>query len=73
MEESVREVIAGGARIFAGTLIASLTGLLFWFVVTKFSGVATIGEASTVISTAQMATTLISAGLGIAALREAAA
>ena len=69
----VREAVAGGTWIFLGSLTVSLTGLVFWLVITRLAGAAGVGVASSAISAALVALTLTSAGLNLAVSREVAA
>jgi len=55
-----------------GNLSVSLTGLLFWLIMPRLIGLRNLGEASEIISAAMLATTLVSAGLPLAVIREVA-
>lgn len=70
--ESVRASIAGGAWIYLSGLTISLTGFAFWIALTRIVGVSSVGLASTVVSSASIAATLVSAGLNLAIAREVA-
>lgn len=69
--ESVRAFV-GGSWIVLGNLSVSLTGLLFWLIMPRLIGLRNLGEASEIISAAMLATTLVSAGLPLAVIREVA-
>lgn len=73
MDKSLRETITGGAWLFLGSFVVSVSGLLFWLIVARISGADTIGEASAIYSAAIIAATLVSAGLNLAVIREVAA
>lgn len=63
----------GGSRLFASSVVSSLAGFLFWFVLARIVGVGIVGDTSAVISAAGVSATLISAGLNFAVIREVAA
>ena len=73
MKKHVEETISGGLWIFLGSLSVSLTGFLFWMVISRIVGVGNIGVASSIISSVSIAVTLVSAGLNFAVIREVAA
>ena len=73
MDRSVRESIAGGTWIFLGGISNSIAGIVFWLVLTNMLGVESIGVASSVLSAAIIASTLVSAGINFAVMREIAA
>ena len=73
MEKHVEDTVAGGTWIFLSSLTVSLSGFVFWLVVTKLVGAESIGIASVVVSSASIAATLTSAGMNIAVIRESAA
>ncbi len=67
------ETLAGGALLGLSTLVVSVSGFIFWLLVTRIAGVEAVGSASAAISAAAIAATIAGAGLNIAATREAAA
>ncbi len=69
--ESVKAFV-GGSWIVLGNLSVSLTGLLFWLILPRLIGLRSLGEASEIISASMLATTLVSAGLPLAVIREVA-
>lgn len=71
-EDIVHEVVGGGTWIFLGNLLISLTNFVFWLVIARFVGVEALGISSVIVSCSGLAATLISAGLGIAIIREVA-
>lgn len=73
MREDVRDAVVGGAWIFLGGLVTSLTGFVFVIIVARLVGVDAIGVASMMLSSASIAVTIVSAGLNIAVVREVAA
>jgi len=73
MRSDVVEAISGGVWIFLGSLSISLTGLVFWLVISRLAGVEAVGVASAIVSGASIAVTVVSAGLNIAVVREVAA
>lgn len=72
-DDYLRDAVAGGAWIFLGGLIISLSGFVFWLLVAGLAGVEAVGVASAVVSAAMIASTLSSAGLNLAVARETAA
>ncbi len=70
-KESVKAFL-GGSWIVLGNLSVSLAGLLFWLIMPRLIGLRNLGEASEIISAAMLATTLVSAGLPLAVIREVA-
>ncbi|RLG86184.1 MAG: hypothetical protein DRO18_04730 [Thermoprotei archaeon] len=72
LRSDVEESIKGGTWVFIGSLATSLAGLLFWLVLSNVVGVEAIGMVSMVVSSAGIATGVISAGLNIAIMREIA-
>ena len=73
MEKHVEDTVAGGTWIFLSSLTVSLSGFVFWLVVTRLVGAESVGIASVVVSSASIAATLTSAGMNIAVIRESAA
>ncbi|NPA99586.1 MAG: oligosaccharide flippase family protein, partial [Crenarchaeota archaeon] len=73
MDSSVRESLRAGTWLFLGSITISLTGLLFWLVISRLSGAESIGVASSIFSSAAIASTLVSAGINIGVMREVAA
>ncbi len=73
MDISVKDSLRGGTWLFLGSITVSLTGLLFWLIISRLSGAGSIGVASSVFSSAAIASTLVSAGINIGVVREVAA
>ena len=73
VREDLTEVVAGGMWIFLGSLVVSLSGFIFWVILSRLAGVESVGIASAVVSASGVATTLVSAGLNIAVVRVVAA
>ncbi len=71
--DAFTEVVAGGSLIFFSSLALSVSGLVFWFVVSRILGVGSVGIVSSLVSAAGLATAFMSAGLPVASLREFAA
>jgi len=71
--DAFTEVVAGGSLLFFSSLMVSITGLVYWFIVSRVLGVGSVGIISSLVSAAGLATALTSAGLPIASLREFAA
>ncbi len=72
MEDSnnkMTKAIVGGTWILSSSVVSILTGLIFWFVLTRIVGVSSVGKASAIVSSAGIATTLLSAGLSLAIIR----
>ena len=72
-EEAVHEAVKGGTWIFLSNGVITLSGFLFWLIITRVVGVWSIGVASAIVSASTIAATLTSAGLSIAVIREIAA
>jgi len=72
MDDAVQETVIGGAWIFLGSLSISLGGFVFWLVIARLVGAEALGVASAVVSCSGIAVTFVSAGLGIAVMREVA-
>lgn len=72
MEKHVEDTVAGGTWIFLSSLTVSLPDFVFWLVITKLVSAESIGIASVVVSSASIASTLTSAGMNIAVIRESA-
>jgi len=72
MKDVVQEAVIGGAWIFLGNLSISLGGFIFWLVIARLVGAEALGVASAVVSCSGIAVTFVSAGLGIAVMREVA-
>jgi len=47
-----------------------MTGFVFWLMIAKLAGAEVVGIASAVVSSSSIAVTSVSAGLGIAAMRD---
>ncbi len=73
MDTSVRESLRAGTWLFLGSITVSLTGLIFWLIISRLSGAGSIGVASSVFSSAAIAGVLVSAGVNIGVMREVAA
>ena len=72
MDDAVQETVIGGTWIFLGSLSISLGGFVFWLVIARLVGAEALGVASAVVSCSGIAVTFVSAGLGIAVMREVA-
>ncbi|GEM_PF-2401033 len=64
------KVLAGGTWLFLAGLVFNLFNFIYWFLITRIAGVSIIGLASTVYSSAIIASTIVSSGLDIAVMRE---
>ena len=73
VREDVAEVVGGGTWVLLGGLAVSLSGFVFWFVLSRLVGVESVGVASAIVSASGVASTLVGAGLNIAVIREVAA
>jgi O-antigen/teichoic acid export membrane protein len=73
VEEHVEETIAGGTWLFLSTIVVALMGFIFWFLVARLAGAKVLGITSAIVSSAGIATTLASAGMNLAVVREVAA
>ena len=73
MEKYVEDTIAGGVWIFLGSVVVSASGFMFWLIATLLVGVENVGIASAAVSSSVIASTMASAGLNIAVVREVAA
>lgn len=73
MDKSVRDVIAGGTWLFVSNLVVSVSGLLFWLLMTGLSGVEAVGVGGGVISATMIAVMVSSSGLNLAVSKEIAA
>ncbi len=69
---SVRDSVAGAVWIYLSNVIAALGGFAFWVIMARVAGLKALGVASAIVSAASIATTFVSAGLGIAVVREVA-
>lgn len=73
MDRHVKVAVAGGTWILLGSISVSLSGFVFWLVITWLVGVESVGVASATVSSSTIAVTLVGAGLNIAVMREVAA
>ena len=73
VRDEVAEVVGGGTWVLLGGLAVSLAGFVFWLVLSRLVGVESVGIASAIVSASGVASTLVSAGLNIAVIREVAA
>jgi len=72
VEKHVEDTVAGGTWIFLGSLAISLMGFVFWLVIARVAGVENVSIVSVSMSSALMASILVSVGMNIAVIREVA-
>jgi len=58
----VEDAVSGGLWIFIGSATVSVTGFLFWFVLSRIVGVECVGVASAVVSAASIAKLVVGVG-----------
>ncbi|BEP16655.1 hypothetical protein PYJP_00070 [Pyrofollis japonicus] len=67
-----RRAFSGGSWLLLSNITVSLIGLLFWLAMPRLIGLKAMGEASEIVSSAMLASTLVAAGLPLAVIRETA-
>ncbi len=65
----ISKAVTGGTWLLLSSTTNILTGLIFWFFLTRVIGAGGIGRASAIVSSAGIAATILSAGLSLATIR----
>nr|MDO8100875.1 polysaccharide biosynthesis C-terminal domain-containing protein [Candidatus Njordarchaeota archaeon] len=63
MELSIGGLARGGIFLFTGSIISSILGYAFWFLVSFYSGVGIVGIASSVVTLSSLVTGIVSLDL----------
>lgn len=67
-----KEALIGGIWLALANISISITGLIFWIIVSKMLGLKLLGIISVIINTSMLSAALASSGITIATIREIA-